>query len=512
MTTGKFLPRGLLIILLVFLTPFNCDYLFDIEPPRIEIIKPEKWASYFGTLPIELKVTDNRQVEKVEIFFDDESAHIFAKEPFARNFDLTDLGGIPQTLKVVAHDRAGNWSDTERDMILSLGFRITSPNGGEIWPAQSTQTVTWDISGNVGTSVSLDYSLYGGASWSWNSITDKTPNSGSYTWALPTLSETKTACRVRVASKSTYYSDISNNDFTMTHYWNTILIGSYEPPDRPEDVFIAGDYAYVASRDSSLQIIDISNPASPTLAGSYPLPDMGFEVFIAGNYAYLASYAAGLRIIDITDPASPTLAGYYDTPGYSNGVFVAGNYAYIADYGRLEIIDISNPAAPALAGSSRSGRGFDVFVSGSYAYVADGQSGLRIIDISNPASPTLAGYYDTPGNAIGVFVSGSYAYVADYDYGGLQIIDVSNPASPTLAGSCDTPGEAVNVFVSGDYAYVADYGQGLQIINVSNPATSALAGSYNTLYTVVRSVFIADSYAYAAESTSLLVIDISGLP
>ncbi|MGE3062915.1 MAG: T9SS type A sorting domain-containing protein, partial [bacterium] len=222
-------------------------------------------------------------------------------------------------------------------------------------------------------------------------------------------------------------------------------------------VYVSGDYAYVADRSSGLQIIDISNPSSPTLKGSYNTPGYALGVYVSGSYAYVADSYDGLQIIDISNPSSPTLKGSYDTPGYALGVYVSGSYAYVADDSSgLQIIDISNPSSPTLAGSyDTPGWAYGVYVSGSYAYVADDYYGLQIIDISNPSSPTLKGSYDTPGYAVGVYVSGSYAYVTD-GTSGLQIIDISNPSSPTLAGSYDTPGIARGVYVSGSYAYVAE--------------------------------------------------------
>ena len=51
----------------------------------------------------------------------------------------------------------------------------------------------------------------------------------------------------------------------------------------------------------------------------------------------------GLKIIDISNPAAPTLVDYYDTSDFARGVQVVGNYAYVADGdGGLKIIDVSN--------------------------------------------------------------------------------------------------------------------------------------------------------------------------
>ena len=177
--------------------------------------------------------------------------------------------------------------------------------------------------------------------------------------------------------------------------------------------------------------------------GSYDTPDYAEGIMVSGNYAYVADGDSGLQIINISNPESPTFVSSYNTPGHATDVYISGNYAYVADgYSGLQIINISNPASPILTGSFTQGRAMGVFVSGNYAYVTiggSGSNGLQIIDVTNPSTPTLIGSYQTIYDAHGVFVSGNYAYVAN-SYSGLIIIDISNPASPTLTGSYDTPG------------------------------------------------------------------------
>ncbi|MFN6036363.1 MAG: hypothetical protein ACK48B_20510, partial [Dolichospermum sp.] len=47
--------------------------------------------------------------------------------------------------------------------------------------------------------------------------------------------------------------------------------------------------------------------------------------------AYVADGFSGLQIIDISNPTTPTLKGNYDTSGFAFGVQVVGNYAYVGD-------------------------------------------------------------------------------------------------------------------------------------------------------------------------------------
>jgi hypothetical protein len=46
----------------------------------------------------------------------------------------------------------------------------------------------------------------------------------------------------------------------------------------------------------------------------------------------VADYDAGLQIIDVSNPASPVRLGGYDSSGFAWGVAVAGCRIYLADY------------------------------------------------------------------------------------------------------------------------------------------------------------------------------------
>ncbi|QSZ42281.1 DUF1566 domain-containing protein [Sulfurimonas aquatica] len=302
-------------------------------------------------------------------------------------------------------------------------------------------------------------------------------------------------------------SDVSW-DINILDYPNTAqVISNYSATLKC--VAISGSYAYAADNGYyGLQIINISDPSSPTLTANI---DIGHarSIAISGSYAYAADTAAGLKIIDISNPKSPTLTATLDTSGSAYGVAISGGYAYVADGNSgLQIIDISNPNSPTLTATlDTSGTALGVTISGNYAYVADGDSGLHIIDISDPSSPTLTATLDTSGYAYGITISGNYAYVADYT-SGLQIIDISNPSSPTLTATVDTSGSAEGVTISGNYAYVADGSSGLQIIDISIPSSPTLTATVDTPGSASK-VDISGNFAYVAdEGSGLQIINI----
>ena len=242
-------------------------------------------------------------------------------------------------------------------------------------------------------------------------------------------------------------------------------------------IAVSGNYAYLAGEyPDFFEVMDISNPASPAPVGGCAV-DWAYDLAVRGNYAYAACPNSGLNIVEISNPAAPTLVGLYNlwkSGWYANAVAISGSYAYVAvsgstDFG-LRIINISNPASPALVGQCDTDiAAWAVTVQGNYAYLA-GCGGLDVIDISNPASPTrIGGCSSDVGED--VIVCGTYCYIAATN-GGLDVIDISDPYSPARVGGYDTSGQALSVAVSGNYAYVADAEGGLVILQV--PVSAAL--------------------------------------
>jgi len=70
---------------------------------------------------------------------------------------------------------------------------------------------------------------------------------------------------------------------------------------------------------NGLVVVDVSNPAAPTLKGSYDTAWYSEGIAVAGDYAYLADLSSGLVVVDVSDPAVPTLKGSYDTVGFQVG-------------------------------------------------------------------------------------------------------------------------------------------------------------------------------------------------
>ena len=289
-------------------------------------------------------------------------------------------------------------------------------------------------------------------------------------------------------------------------------------------------YALVAAGfDSGVQIINITDPASPTAVANvtdgtaYPELEAAVSITTAqigsSHYALVAALDDdGVQIINITNPASPTpVANVTDGSAYptlkgatsiTTAQIGSSHYALVAsqDNDGVQIIDITDPASPTPVanvtdGSTYSALGRAASITTAqigpsnhhYALVAaTADNGVQIINITNPASPTpvanvtdgtaypeLFGAASITTAQIG---SSHYALVASQTDDGVQIINITNPASPTPVANL-TDGAAYPELLgaasittaqigSSHYALVASQtDNGVQIINITNPAS-----------------------------------------
>ncbi len=311
---------------------------------------------------------------------------------------------------------------------------------------------------------------------------------------------------------------------------NLVLVGHHKTPSSSHEISVVDNliYGLVGNGVGELTVIDGSNPYSlMTVGNSTIFNNNGISgwghIYTTNNYSVL-TYGTntdmegynGMQVIDVSNPNSPTARGTLNIKGWGQGVYVNGYYAYLAAYhGGLQIVDISNPDMPVLVGNvdMPDDRFIDVSVVGNYAYVA-ASSGLRVIDVSNPTSPVLVGSSlssSTVGGYGGIYVTKDYAYATGR---GLDVIDIRVPEKPTLITSFDTGNYVNGIKVSEGYAYVAlgnifSVVNGLKIIDINNPTSLSLAG-YFPIPSGVQDISVANGYIYAASAdVGLLVLRLS---
>ena len=94
-------------------------------------------------------------------------------------------------------------------------FRVTAPNTNVSWPANSTQTVTWDVSGSSANAanVKISISTDGGQTFP-NTVLATTPNDGTEQITVPNIGTTQ--ARLKVEGATNIFFDISDANFTIT--------------------------------------------------------------------------------------------------------------------------------------------------------------------------------------------------------------------------------------------------------------------------------------------------------
>jgi hypothetical protein len=81
----------------------------------------------------------------------------------------------------------------------------------------------------------------------------------------------------------------------------------------------------------TLQLYDVSDPASPVAIGTYPTPGDAQRAELKGSLAYIADGPAGLSVVDLSTPSQPEVVGTYQTRRSARDVAVADTAILILD-------------------------------------------------------------------------------------------------------------------------------------------------------------------------------------
>jgi hypothetical protein len=270
--------------------------------------------------------------------------------------------------------------------------------------------------------------------------------------------------------------------FVADYYWSGLLSFDVSNPNLPAyaggvqtqnawRVATSGDFAFVASGDAGLDVVDISNPE-----GAAPLGQAGVawadEVVVSGSHAYvLGEY--GLYAVDASDPSSLQLGGVGVTGTIPRGLAVTETHAFVvgADFEcSFEVFDIQDPMQPEhVAFLPYSNGPTGVAITGDHALVAY-RHGLDVLRIDDPTQPMIVEHLSLLGRPVSVTVSGEYAYVASVEGGGFQVVGIADPEHPTRVATL--PLDCSSVTIDGSLAYVV--GSGVYVVDISAPSTPTL--------------------------------------
>jgi hypothetical protein len=201
---------------------------------------------------------------------------------------------------------------------------------------------------------------------------------------------------------------------------------------------------------TGLVVLDLAQPSKPDRIGEQVLDGNPQDVAVAGRFAFLANDTAGLQVVDVSDPASPSATGRLtDTYGNAKALVVSDDTALVAvsepgatrvpggSPGALSIVDVSDAAQPMEVGRLALDQpAFKVASSGDYGIVAD-RYGVTLIDVSDPGDPKWLDRFvpsdvdpDLLPRIISVDAAGQLVYVA-VDPSSVFVLELTEGPLPT---------------------------------------------------------------------------------
>ncbi len=266
----------------------------------------------------------------------------------------------------------------------------------------------------------------------------------------------------------------------------------------------------VKTHDDSVTILDISDPYAPAVTARVQNGQDGFEHLsgpkdldvmsnAGGTYVLVPDYVDGyLNIIDITDPASPVMAGpesfelgsVADVSVISTG---AGTYAVVTDVfaDGIYVVDVTDPSSPEVLSSILSGpdRAWTLLGDEMELFTVDGRAyalltayvddAVRVTDITDPYKP-IPKYVIQDGQdgfdmgrpisvASGVVGDGMHAMISGFRDGVIQIVDMSDPEKPV----------PVSVIQGGNSGFEGFTGAGNVVMTEIDGTSYAVAAAFN---------------------------------
>ncbi len=316
------------------------------------------------------------------------------------------------------------------------------------------------------------------------------------------------------------------------------IAGRLELPSRAEDVSVLGGVAYVACGQSGLAIVDISDPAAPTLLSYLDTVKYAESIKVAStpsaagvaDVAFVVEGTEGITTYDVTAPAAAYSFQQGTTAVDGNGLFIeiksddpAEPYiVYLAENWKGLRIFESDPTTPGLLrynGVFSSTRGYAkaVTVRDGYAYIADDEMGLSVLDVRTLVlgSVKVVSSCDTGGNSLGIdMLDATHAVVAD-GLRGLVIMEMRSEGDPPVpvpyqVGQVALPGRAEAVVVRDGTAYVAAQDGGVHFVDVRDPFAPTFLGTVITGF--ATGIALAESGAVVVSDRDLGLFVLTGGP
>ena len=426
-----------------------------------------------------------------------------------------------------------DFSDANFSIAAPPTLAVTSPNGGESWQAGTTHNITW-ASTNVTGTIQIQPYLNGVAQ---ANINPTAPNTGSYSWSIPTNYTPGSTYRIALSAMSGTVSDFSDNFFTISTQPSRQGVDySYSHPD-PIGLKAAGyDFAirYVSGSGA---------PKNLTASEAQALQNAGIDIIVifestagrildgynAGvadaNTAVTVATVAGAPQnffcyfacdIDATPSDQTAINAYLDGAASAlGGVQRVGLYAGYWPLSRA--LDAGKAAkgwqTTAWSGGNKDSRislyqhTYDVSIAGGTCDINDGY-GADLGQWSVVATPTLAVTSPNGGESWQAGTTHNITWVSSNVAGTIQIQPYSNgvpqvninPTAPNTGSyswsipSNYAPGSTYKIALSAMSGTVSDFSDGNFTITARPEFTVANPTLVGQAFSVTVSSVLGSNY------------------
>jgi hypothetical protein len=227
---------------------------------------------------------------------------------------------------------------------------------------------------------------------------------------------------------------------------------------------LGGVAALWGALPASAQVADPPLASSSNVQLVDHIPGSAAGMNFKGHYAYVTGWA-GVTVLDISNPASPTLAGALPLPHFENeDVDLCGNTLIVVNDREVEdlgsvlyVVSIANPTTPViqavlplgLTGSGRGSGHIANFVKSDCTQLwVDGGDHVEVVDLTVPSAPRSLGKFESAASLSDAFKvshdteldksTGTVWNVGGGGAAGYQL--TSDPLRPKLLGTTGTAG------------------------------------------------------------------------
>lgn len=183
-------------------------------------------------------------------------------------------------------------------------------------------------------------------------VTDPTDPQLRDTLDLSTGQGERTCCRSDLALTATWDGlhviDVSDPDSLLNLCVVAGITGGFDVRFCPNG--LTGALA-VATDDTALVTIDLTDPGAPVVQDRFETPDIIYGIWVESGRVYVANRHQGLRIVDISAAGQISETGHIDlSPCDARDVVVRDNRAFVAssEGANLYVVDVTDPADMAI--------------------------------------------------------------------------------------------------------------------------------------------------------------------